>query len=94
MKGHLEHNLRVPYDQIDISLRSRISVLEEREKVEEDEFQCKYCTDLCYFSFVICTNHSDSFKTDQILQLQDPEQDRTPGNSQVSTCSQPNSQIK
>ena len=32
-------------------------MLDERDRVDEDEHQCKYCTDLCYLSMAFCVDH-------------------------------------
>lgn len=39
-------------------MKERIQYIPNRETVEEDEFQCKLCTDLCYFSMVKCKVHT------------------------------------
>lgn len=39
-------------------IKSHIIMLENREKFDEDAFQCKYCTDLCYFSMIKCSEHT------------------------------------
>ena len=33
-------------------------MMKDREKVEEDANQCKYCTDLCYLSMIRCSEHT------------------------------------
>lgn len=35
-------------------LKLQIEMLEDRDTVDEDAYQCKYCTDLCYFSMIKC----------------------------------------
>jgi len=36
-------------------LDARISYLENRDEIDEDAYQCKYCTDLCFLSMLSCT---------------------------------------
>lgn len=35
-----------------------ISYMQDREEVEEDAHQCKYCTDLCFMSMAMCKLHT------------------------------------
>lgn len=52
-------------------LKKKIQYIENRDLVDEDEFQCKLCTDLCYFSMIkckICT----SGKEDSVIE-EDPK---------------------
>lgn len=44
--------------EIDEKLNGHLIILEDREHIDEDEFQCKYCTDLCYLSMGTCVDHA------------------------------------
>lgn len=33
-------------------------MLSNRELADEDQFQCKFCTDLCYMSMITCKDHT------------------------------------
>lgn len=35
-----------------------------RDHTDESHYQCRYCTDLCYFSFMVCVDHMDSDQSD------------------------------
>jgi hypothetical protein len=37
---------------------SHITYMPNREQVEEDAHQCKYCTDLCFLSMAMCKTHT------------------------------------
>ena len=37
--------------------------MQNRDQVDEDAFQCKYCTDLCYWSMIKCSVHTCSLNT-------------------------------
>ena len=49
-------------------MQSHISMMQDRESVEEDHHQCKYCTDLCFMSMAQCKTHT----------LQLPSEETTP----------------
>jgi len=38
---------------------SHFSMMEDRNEIDEVAFQCKFCTDFCYFSIVDCKTHSE-----------------------------------
>lgn len=40
------------------SYKNHIVNLKNREQYGEDAFQCKYCTDLCYWSMIKCSVHT------------------------------------
>ena len=40
-------------------------MMQNRENVNEDRHQCKFCTDLCYFSMIKCTEHTVSTQNSQ-----------------------------
>ena len=46
-----------PKDQ-QSKLSEHISYMVDREHVDEDAYQCKYCTDLCYLSMAMCKVHT------------------------------------
>jgi len=35
-------------------------VVLRKQGLDEDAFQCKFCTDLCYFSMIRCAKHTTS----------------------------------
>ena len=42
----------------DEKLKDHIEYLKNRDKIEEDAFQCKWCTDHCYMSMIQCVEHT------------------------------------
>lgn len=52
------------------ALEEQIQYIPNRDMVEEDEFQCKLCTDLCYFSMIKCKIHT--LKPDLNVQDEQP----------------------
>lgn len=40
------------------SYKHHIVHLQNRDEFGEDAFQCKYCTDLCYWSMIKCSEHT------------------------------------
>lgn len=40
--------------------QKRILIMQDRDNVEGDAHQCKYCTDLCYLSMIKCIEHTVS----------------------------------
>lgn len=57
---------------IDNTLNGALKTLEDRDHVDEDEYQCKYCTDLCYLSMATCTVHcSHSQEVDDAVSDED-----------------------
>lgn len=40
-------------------ITEKISCMNNRDDVDEDQYQCKYCTDLCFLSMLTCTNCSN-----------------------------------
>lgn len=52
----------------------RIVMLENREEAGEDDFQCKYCTDLCFWSFIKCSVHTSPSTNDEPLSQAEAQQ--------------------
>jgi hypothetical protein len=40
-------------------------MLQNRDEYDEDSFQCKYCTDLCYWSMIRCSEHTPSSQSSE-----------------------------
>jgi len=43
---------------VDSMVNEHIIMLSNRELADEDQFQCKFCTDLCYMSMITCKDHT------------------------------------
>ena len=46
-------------------LKEKIVYLENRDEIDEDAFQCKYCTDLCFLSMLSCKRCSKSEEAEE-----------------------------
>jgi hypothetical protein len=52
-------------------VKNKICYLQNRDEIEEDAFQCKYCTDLCFMSMIsckICTKADEDEREEQLQQ--------------------------
>lgn len=72
---------------------SHISYLPDRDEVEEDAHQCKYCTDLCFLSMAICKIHTspssqESSPSTEVSQVMTKQEKRAKQVSQATESHQ------
>lgn len=49
-----QYYIKLGEEDPEAKMLEHISYMEDRDNVEEDAHQCKYCTDLCYLSMAQC----------------------------------------
>ena len=64
-------------EDLEKALIKHIFMIVNRDQIDEDENQCKFCTDLCYLSMVQCSKHTLHDDTDQVSTGDDASQHPT-----------------
>ena len=58
------------------AMENHISVLPNRDKLSEDAFLCKWCTDHCYLSMMTCNEHTVSHPSGDSTDEKSPIKDQ------------------
>lgn len=64
------------YENPEIKLQEHIFYLENRDEIDEDAYQCKWCTDHCYLSYVTCSEHT--LNSESVLPSGDSTDEKSP----------------
>ena len=67
-----QYYVRMGDSNPEAKMRSHISMMKDRDSVDEDAHQCKYCTDLCYLSFAMCKVHTMTENVDKQVASTEP----------------------